>query len=66
MTLLALSFFAWMTCALTGFMSLACLLVMNSRDPGPELPRSAYLVIAIVAGTVSFYLFTQLGGPRQW
>jgi hypothetical protein len=66
MILFALSFFAWATCAVTGFMSLACLLVMNSRDPGPELPRGAYLGISIIAGTVSFYLFHQLGGPRQW
>ncbi|KQW30798.1 hypothetical protein ASE36_00395 [Rhizobium sp. Root274] len=66
MILLALSFAAWLTCAFTGFMSLASLLLVNAKEADRELPRGVYLGLALVAGRVSFYLFHNLGGPRQW
>lgn len=64
MILLALSFASWMTCALTGFLSFAALITMGSHSR--QFNRATYLIAAGVTGAVSFYIFHQLGGPRQW
>ena len=66
MILLALSFASWVTCALTGFLSFGALLVARSSRPEREFPSSVYFVAAGITGAVSFYIFHQLGGPRQW
>lgn len=64
MLLFILSLGMWVASLATGFLALGGVLLTSKEEKA--LPGSAYLILALIFATVSFSIFYNLGGPRQW